>query len=632
MEKESVLLLCAALGLAILALGLGLALWQRRVLTRVLRILGGTVFLALAVGVYPTHLDDPHAVGLSLLDGMGALLLNLEPARLLAGLVGFSAPYLKAYQAVLMLLLIVAPLFTVGITLSFFADKFARLLYRVRSAFRDTYLFSAVNERTLSIAEDIAAATPRAVTVFAVGQEAEGVCARDLARLKAIGAVLLPEDVTEIRHSLRHVRNYYLLDTDSGVNLEAGLRLYRKYNGKKTDRVNMWLYTKSEITEVVFDHLYETFNVRLINEEALISRALVTEHPLYGAVEEGRLSVLLVGGGNIGLEILRTVTACSFLGDGVRAELAVIDLDAERTREVLEKTSPALAERFGIRFFSADVRCAAFYRALDAVRPTYVVISLGNETRNIETALEIRRRYGNRNGYPRIHVLVDHRSAEEEILPQLSVSDWRYDPALRRFGSTPIADFEIRAFGSFEDTYRGLRIGAAFGDCLAIAVNAVNLGIYEADETNTKETLIDLYNQVGYYKEYSDAYAVSIPYKLDLLGLRLSDDGAGDLSLLEERLPSSLDVLRRQEGYRYEAFMRSKGWRQMTAEEIGIHGMRDKLGKKYARLDGSQTALLEAVTGRDFAKEDGEALLRLPAVIRLAGDLFGRAYSVRERK
>jgi hypothetical protein len=70
----------------------------------------------------------------------------------------------------------------------------------------------------------------------------------------------------------------------------------------------------------------------------------------------------------------------------------------------------------------------------------------------------------------------------------------------------------------------------------------------------------------------------------------------------------------------------------MTAEEIGIHGMRDKLGKKYARLDGSQTALLEAVTGRDFAKEDGEALLRLPAVIRLAGDLFGRAYSVRERK
>ena len=78
------------------------------------------------------------------------------------------------------------------------------------------------------------------------------------------------------------------MSTDNGENLDAGLRLYQKYNDRHTDNVNMWLYTKSELAEVIFDQLYETFHVRLINEESLIAKSLVTEHPLYEGVKDGK--------------------------------------------------------------------------------------------------------------------------------------------------------------------------------------------------------------------------------------------------------------------------------------------------------------------------------------------------------
>ncbi|MBQ9750269.1 MAG: hypothetical protein IJV87_06800, partial [Clostridia bacterium] len=533
---------------------------------------------------------------------------------------------------VLLVLLIIAPLFTVGITLSFFSEKFSRIFYRIRSCFRDTYLFSAINERTLCIAEDVAATDRKALIVFALRISEDDIDAEALARIKDINAYVINDDIVQIRHSLRRTRNYYLLDTNDSENLEAGLRIYQRYNKERTDKVNMWLYTKNEISEVIFDHLYETFNVRLINEEGLIARALATDYPLYDAVKDGKLSILLVGGGNIGLEILRTLTMCSCLGDDVRVDINVIDLNGEKAKDIFEKTSPALAEKWNIKFHSADIKTSNFTEVLKGIEPTYIVVSLGSETLNMETALYIRRKYGIDGGLPLIHALVDHKSIDEQITPNLCVSDWKYNPENRKFESTPICSFEIKTFGSYEDTYKGLRIGASYRDCLAVAVNAANRGITAVDSVNNAEALTDLYNQVCFYKDYSDAFAVSIPYKLWLLGLELAEDGKGDISALESALEICADNLRKHENKRYEAFMRGRGWAQMMTDEVVDGRMSNKLQKKHARLDTQYTEVLEKMTGRDFAKEDIRSIMNLPTIIRLANDLYGKKYSVRKKR
>lgn len=632
MNGEVILSICAILTLLIFAAGATLVILNRRDFRRVVRVLGVCVFLMLMSAIYPSYAEESYSIGLTLFESMCAMLLNANLGELLERFNGFDVAYIGVYKTVLLILLIIAPLFTVGITLSFFSEKFTRIVYRIRSHFKDTYLFSAINERTLCIAEDIAQAHKKAVIVFALRIFKQDIDAETLARIKEINACVISDDIVGIGHTLRHIRNYYLLDTDSGENLDAGLRLYKRYNGEYTDKVNMWLYTKNEISEVIFDHLYETFNVRLINEEGLIARALATDYPLYDAVKDGKLSILLVGGGNIGLEILRTLTMCSCLGTDVQVDINVIDLNGEKAKTIFEKASPALAEKWNIKFHSADIKTSAFTEVLNGIEPTYIVVSLGSETLNMETALYIRRKYGIKNALPFIHALVDHKSIDEQITPNLCVSDWKYNTAHRKFESTPVCSFEIKTFGSYEDTYKGLRIGASYRDCLAVAVNAANRGITAVDSENNAETLTDLYNQVCFYKDYSDAFAVSIPYKLWLVDLELTDDGQGDVSALESALEAGVDNLRKHENKRYEAFMRGKGFTQMMPSEVGDGRMGNKLQKKHARIDPQYTKELEEMTGRDFSKEDVRSIMNLPTVIRLANALYGKHYSVRKKR
>ena len=632
MNGEVILSICAILTLLIFAVGVVLVILNRKDLKRVVRVLGVCVFLMLMAAIYPSFAEEAYAIGLTLFESMCAMLLNANLGDLLENFNSFNVAYIGIYKTVLLVLLIIAPLFTVGITLSFFSEKFVRLIYRIRSEFRDTYLFSAINERTLCIAEDVVETDRKVVIAFALRISEDDIDAESLARIKKIGAYLINDDITQIKHSLRHTRNYYLLDTNDSENLEAGLRIYQRYNKERTDKVNMWLYTKNEISDVIFDHLYETFNVRLINEEGLIARTLATNYPVFDAVKDGRLSILIVGGGHIGLEIIRTMTMCSCLGEDIKVDINVIDLNGEKSKGIFEKASPCLAENWNINFHSADVKSVSISKVLDSIDPTYIVICLGNETLNMETALYIRRKYGISDGFPRIHALIDYKRIEEEISPNLCVSDWKYNTEHRKFESTPICSFEIKTFGSYEDTYKGLRIGASYRDCLAVAVNAANRGIAAVDSQNNAEWLTDLYNQVGFYKDYSDAFAVSVPYKLWMLGLELVEDGAGDVSALENVLEANMDMLRKNENKRYEAFMRSKGWTQLLPCEVQNGRMGNKLQKKHARIDPQYTKELEEMTGRDFSKEDVRSIMNLPTVIRLANALYGKNYSVRKKE
>ena len=633
MDSYVILLICAILMPVCAGCGIALAIVYRREVKYVVRILGVSVFLMLVAGIFPYYAEQNFAIGLTLVESMCAMLLNASPGDILEGFNGYQVAYIQVYKAVLLVTLIIAPLFTVGITMSFFADRFNRIVYRIHSRFKDSYLFSAINERTLCIAEDVARNDKKAMTVFVLRVGENDISAEDMARIKAINAFVISEDIVKVEHSLRKQRNYYLLSTDNGENLEVGLRLYQKYNGgHHPDKINMWLYTKSELAEVIFDQLYEAFNVRLINEEGLIAKSLMTEHPLYEAVRDNKLTALVVGGGHIGLEIVRNMTACMCLGEGVESCIHVADLDGDKAKATLDKTSPHLAERFHIHFHSANVKASSFTHLLDTVRPTYIVVALGNETLNMESALYIRRHYGLADGFPQIYVLADHKSLEEQIVPHLCVSNWIYNSADGHYENAPVCTFAIQPFGCYEDTYKNLRIGATYQDCLAVAMNAARRGVTAVDETNTPTVLTDLYNQVCFYKDFSDAYAVSVPYKLHTMGLELVADGRGDLSVLEEHLPRYYETLRQQENRRFEAFMRSKGWTEMAPTEVTNELLRDKLRKKHARLTPLHTEELEQLTGRNFAEEDMRSIRSLPATIRLANTLYGKNYSVRLKK
>lgn len=634
MNNETLLSLCLGIASLLFIVAIIVVLLYRRKVKVALRVLGAIVFMMLWVLIYPSYVlrGYNYAFGLSLIEAMCSMLINANGASLLGSYDIISASILPVYKSALLSLMIIAPLFTVGITLSFFSEKFARIVYRIRSIFSNSYLFSAINERTLSVAEDVAKRHKGALAVFAVKMNEEEIDAESLARIKEIGALIINDDVVHIKHNTKKKRNYYLLGNNCGENLNLGLDLYGRYNERSNGNISVWLYTTEQISEVIFDHLYETFNIKLINEEGLIARKLVANHPLYEAIDNGRLSVLVVGGGIIGRDILKTTIMCSSFGGDVKVDFHVIDKDADKAKAIFDKECPRMSERWDVTFHKADVSTSTYTEVLKKINPTYIVVSLPNESVSIDAALYARRFYGLKGGLPLIHTLMEYRNTEKQIFPNLCVSDWSYNREKGSYQSRLLSSYEIRPFGSYEETYSDLDLMVSYRDCLAVAVNAQHRGVTEVGGKNTPKNMMEQYNQVIFYKNYADTFALTLPDKLYLMGLELVDDGEGDLTLLEESLDSHIDILLSHEHLRYEAFMRGMGWRDMPPEDVSGKILGDKLTRRNARLDNTNREELERITERDFIKEDKHALYNLPIIIRLANSLFGVAYSVRKRK
>lgn len=148
------------------------------------------------------------------------------------------------------------------------------------------------------------------------------------------------------------------------------------------------------------------------------------------------------------------------------------------------------------------------------------------------------------------------------------------------------------------------------------------------DERNDLKRLRNLLNKVEFYNNYSYAYAVSISYKLRIMGLAFVDDGKGDLSALEEALPEWEDVLVAQENERWCCYMRTQGWRELPVAEVRDGVYQDKVRKLHARLAPENVDRLSEAVGRDFRKEDRDNVYRLTSVIRLANSMTDRPYSV----
>lgn len=643
MSDKFIIYLCFSILILLFVVGITCTFFYRRNLKNVIRILGVMVFLMLVAGLYPYYhyQYDSYSFGLTVFFSMCAMLLNSNPQELLRVFSLYDVVIIDFYKYIIFLLLIIAPLFTVGLTLSFFTEKFTHLLYGFRSLFNDSYLFKSINERSLCIAEDVYLKNKRSVILFTTKEQIDNIAPEYLNRIKKINGFIVNDEIYLIKHNLKHVRNYYILDQDGSLNLEIGLKIFEKYNDhecannkerKFNNKINMWIYTKEELAEIIFDQLYETFNVYLINEEELIAKSLLSKYPLYNGIDEKRLSFLIVGAGFIGVEILKSAVMCSCFDINLDIEFHVIDKYANRVKSKIEKNSPQLIDRFNIKFYECDVKTNEFKNCIQNINPTYVVVTLGSETLNIDTALFIRRTLSRKNNLPQIHALVDFNDIENIIVKNLNVVDWKFDKVNNKYFKANEESFDLKIFGSYEETYSNLRVGANYLDCLSVASNALYRNVLTLDEKNTKEFLFDIYNQVQLYKTYSDSIALSIQYKLYVLGLEFVDDGLGDVSIFETKLNENINDLRLIENRRYEALMRNNGWQLMKIEEIKNNKYIDKLAKKHARLVNDNALYLETLLNRNFNQEDEKTITTLPNVIKLANELYGKNYSIRKRK
>ncbi len=635
MDKNLMMTLCLILAILCWAVAAAFALRGRKDAKAVIRAAGIGVFASLFFFIYPYAVAESgaFAVPFALLQVIATAVVASDPLAIFELLnLEYSVSYLRLYEGILIVLHAVAPMFTLGITLSFFESKFAPWLYRIRSSRRESHIFSDINDRTLCLAESIYAFDKRSIIVF-LGDSEKVEEQRECAeRIKELGGYILDVSPCEVRHSLKKTRTYYLLGKDSGRNLKDAIRLFERFDKVGGEKVKLWLYSKDEISSVIFDNLDEKIDIRLINEEQLLAMGLMQSYPLYRGVKDNKLVFLLLGAGHIGLEILKNALWCSRFGEDFTSEYHVIDQNADYAAEKLEKLCPGISERYHVKFYRADVETVEYTELLKTLKPTYAVATLGQEQLNISACIEMRRIYGFDGELPLIHVLIDRADTASMILDNLQISDWSFNKQSRAFEKKELCSFKLLPFGSYSETYNRVRFSRGYYDALAMAINAVRCGITYIDKEHNEEKLRDLLNKVEFYKNFSYAYATAIPYKLWLMGLEFREDGKGDLTALEAEIPVHEAQLLSQEEQRWVCYMSSIGWQTMPIDQVSGTCFQDKLRRLHARLDASKQAQLGRIVGRDFERENREDLYRLPTIIQLANELHGKPYSVKYKK
>ena len=440
---------------------------------------------------------------------------------------------------------VTAPVLTFGFILSFFRNLSASMRYRF-TFFADVYAFSELNGKSLALATDIRKNHKKACIVFAgVKRDSKAADERKEAAEK-LGAILFGKSIVSLnlaRHSARASLYLFAVGRDETENLNHALRLVKKYR----DRTDTHLYAlssklESELLLTAVDK--GAVKVRRVNEvRSLIDRILYEQGQILfdGArqidADTKRISAVVVGMGRHGTEMVKSLAwYCQM--DGYELSIHAFDKDPlARDRFALlapELMSPdyngvqvpgEAAYRIDIHP-GMDVDSVAFAQTVSKITDaTYILVSLGDDDRNISTAVNLRMYFERLKIHPAIHAIVYDTQRKEALEGICNYQGQAYD--IRFIGAvkasyteTVIMDSELEA----EALQRHLKWG-------------------KEEEFWTYE-----YN-------YRSSVAAAIHRKARILcGIPGADKNEEDLTGQEQ------EIIERLEHRRWNAYMRSEGY------------------------------------------------------------------------
>lgn len=657
------LLICGIISLLLFAATILTAVLLRKDLRKSIRALSVGFFAMIFVALAPCHVDEKgYSFGVNLFDTICVMITQSSLSDTLDTVARYDSSLVDAYRVYLICLYVLGPLSVASATLSF-VKGFGKVVYAFKSAVCDSYVFSCANERSIAVCKSIRNKYPKAVILFALDGGADGVDENALSQIDELGGIVVNQSVKDVKHSLNHKRYYCLLDMDASNNIELGLAVNEKYKNHKSayGMVELLIYSTDEMSQIIFYNTTHNVTIQLFREEEIIANDLIFNYPLYGGIRDGKLNVLIVGGGKIGYEILKKVIWSGYLGPEVETQITVVDKNAEGVESRLKKECPALFSecKLNLHFYNADVSNDSFTRALDKIKPTYIVVSLGTEKVNTEACIYLRRHYGITNGLPKLFTTTNSEDYADK-LQLIKVYDWKVceDRSFAKRSETS-QDFEIKGFGSYESAYDYLNPSeSAFGRlALSCHVSKMNLpvtdngGYRRLDETVEQfvKSLTYSYNQISFTKNNADQLALSISYILYALGyadecadyleqvrVKLGLASVYDIPLalyvdpkydFAKKLQANIDKMTALTTERYNRFMYTQGWTRLPIDEIKDKSTRDQLRLKYARIGNYDIDALEklinegAVEYKNYRQNDIDEILRLPEVLKIYDEI-----------
>lgn len=409
-----------------------------------LNVMFVAVFVSAVLMFFPLHsaaaeaafMGDGRALLLSVFNslqvfGMGCEFGVVEEGLRLCpeGLEGFY----KAWASVLFVL---GPLLTFGVVLSLFKNLSAFLKY-LGAYFRDAYIFSELNEKSLVLAGDIKAKHTNAAIVFTdVFDGGEEGSYELLEGARKIGAICFKKDILAVdfqKHSGKKAISFFTIGNNETENVNQSLKLIETYKARSNTHIYVFsAKVESEILLTAIDK--GQIKVRRINEvQSLVNRVLYERGEIIfesaGEAENGvrKISAVVVGLGRHGREMVKALTWFGQM-NGYRLEINAFDMDplAEEKFAALapELMSPDYngvdiegESQYKITIHSGlDVESLSFAKAISGIGDaTYVFVALGNDDANINTAVNLRMYFERMKIHPVIQAIV-YNSQQKKAL------------------------------------------------------------------------------------------------------------------------------------------------------------------------------------------------------------------------
>ncbi len=390
------------------------------------------MFLAAFFLLMPVHIATTEAgwlrpVFLSLFNAIQIFALGMEYA-IVSDSLPFCPQYLNAiFQAWTTFVFFLAPIFTFGFVLSLFKNLFASIKFTF-GYYKDAYVFSELNEKTLALAEDLREKDKKAMLVFTdVFEENEEASYEFSKRAKEIHAICFKKDILAVnfkRHSDN--RNLYLFAAgiDETENLNQALKLIERYKDRKNTRLFVFsIGVESELLLTAIDK--RELKVRRVNEvQSLINRVLYERGEiLFDTAIEAQdgikdINAVVIGMGHHGTEMVKALSwFCQM--DGYRIEINAFDKDALACDRFCALSPELMAPAYNGAIIEGeaqykitihpnmDVETSSFAaKIMELKNATYVFVSLGDDQRNIETAVRLRMLFERVGAHPIIQAIV----------------------------------------------------------------------------------------------------------------------------------------------------------------------------------------------------------------------------------
>lgn len=423
----------------ILAAVFSFAINSRRVVNKKKFNLFNSLFAGVFVAAFfmfmPTYLSTAE---LSVIGGLRAVLLSIfnsiqvftagcEFGNVLENMAQCPEWLAIIYQAWISVVYVVAPMFTIGIVLSLFKNVSANLKY-LRVYFKDVYVFSELNDKSIVLASDIKSKHKKAAIVFTdVFEDNEEKIYELIEQARNLGAICFKKDILVVnfkKHAESKSISFFAIGSNETENLNQSLKLIENYRNR--DNTHIYIFSTKIESELLLTAIDKgKVKVRRINEvQSLVNRILYERGSIiFDSAREDTngdkcISAVVVGMGNHGTEMVKALTWYGQM-DGYRLEINAFDQD-----ELAEKKFVALAPELMSSDYNGvyvegeaqyqitihpnvDVRTITFADKISKItNASYVFVALGNDDMNINTAVNLRMYFERIKIHPVIQAVV----------------------------------------------------------------------------------------------------------------------------------------------------------------------------------------------------------------------------------